>query len=101
MNDPFGISFEKTSFKTGHGLDQIRWGAFVGTDGKHRIAAFHVTALDSHFAHEGGKDIEEEANLTVASGAALSGATHQAYEWVNNRFESVDVDDQTWFKFVV
>jgi len=99
MEDPFEIGFEKTSFRTGHGLDRIRWGAFPGSDGKPRIAAFHATALDSHFAHQAGKNLEDEANRTVASEAALSGATHQAYEWANDRFESVDVNEQKWFKF--
>lgn len=98
-SDPFGISFEKSSFQTGDGLERIRWGVFKGSDGESRFAAFRVTMLDAHFAGQTVEDFVVESDNVVNSEGALTGPKFQAYEWNNDHFERVDPEEQSWFKF--
>lgn len=98
MNDPWNVKFEKSSFKS-DGLRQIRWGIFDGNDGKPRIAAFLVDSFV--VSMEGYRDVDfnAEAEMVIKTEETLNGPTHQTFEWVNDRFESVDPEEQDWFKF--
>ena len=80
-------------------LNLIRWGSFVDRENKPKIAAFKVSMLEAHFAHEAGKNLVDESDRAVKQKQEEDGSTHQAYEWNGQEFEMVDINMQEWFKF--
>jgi hypothetical protein len=61
MNDPFNISFEKTSFHRavtadGHNIGMIRWGMVKGSDEEFKMIAFYVPWISVQFAYAAGKN---------------------------------------------
>ncbi len=100
MNEGLDVSIEKSPFRMGGSLAQIRWGYFEGSDGNMKAIAFMVGPLESHFAHTAGRDIVAESNAVVEQERIVPGTAKLAYEWVGEQgFEKVDTDQQTWFKF--
>ena len=97
--DSFNAQFENTSFQT-DGLRRIRWGVFLGNDGKPRTAAFLVNLYELSLAGNLSINFEAEAERVVKTDEALNGPIHQAYEWSNGHFENVASEDQDWFKFI-
>jgi hypothetical protein len=101
MND-IDISLEKANFNMvdrDNDLELIRWGSFNGKDGISKIAAFRISLLDAHFAHQNKVDIIKISSDVVTLPEVQGGAPQQAYEWDGSDFVSVDVKQQKWFKF--
>lgn len=105
MKDPLNVDLKDAEFNIGQvdGNDEpilIRWGAFESQkDGSIKIAAFKVGMMEAHFSKEAGKDITVESDKIVLTEEAQNGAQKQAYEWIGDGFESVDIEEQNWFKF--
>ena len=104
MEDPLDISWEKKKFHMtetadGKGSGYIRWGMVKGNDGQLKQLAFYISLPDAHFAQAAGKSIVAESDAVVTRADVLDGPQFQAFEWVNIEFESVSVEDQTWFGF--
>ena len=106
MDEPFNIALHKTDFRftetaDGREYGYIRWGILEGEDGKGKVVAFYVPALEAQYAHMSGTDLLAESNATAQSSEVQNGPDHQAYEWDGREFVSVATDEQSWFRFKV
>ena len=91
--------FNLTPTFDGKNLGYIRWGYVKGADGEQKALAFYAGMPQSQAAHMAGKDLMIESNTIASQDSTLNGPKHQAFEWLNTEFVSVNPESQTWFQF--
>ena len=92
-------NFNLTQTFDGRDLGYIRWGYVKGADGGQKALAFYAGMLQSQAAHMAGKDLMVESNTIASQDSTMNGPKHQAFEWLNTEFVSVNPESQTWFRF--